>query len=104
MGRRIVEENAVSVFVMLAESFSVISHDNNHCSLIPSLFLEVSEEVTQCRIRVGNFSVVGPVLVNFGVRRRRLVRIVRIVEVHPNEVCTGWVRVEPRLNPLLSCS
>jgi hypothetical protein len=26
---------------------------------------------------------------------------VRIVEVHPNEVCTGWVRVEPRFCALL---
>src|SRR5260221_8172704 len=101
MGRRIVEENAVSVFVMLAESFSVIPHDNDHCSLIPALLLEVSKEVTQRRIRVGNFSVVEPVLVNFGIRRRRLVRIVWIVEVHPNKVCTGWGRVEPRFCALL---
>src|SRR5437016_1922598 len=86
---------------MFAQSFSVISHHNNHCSLIPSLFLEVSKEVTQRRIRVSNFSVVEPVLVNFGIRRRRLVRIVRIVEVHPNEVSTGCVRVEPRFCVLL---
>jgi len=46
-GRRIVEKDAVSVFAMFAQSFSVISHHNNHCSLIPSLFLEVSQELTQ---------------------------------------------------------
>src|SRR5437016_3901476 len=86
---------------MFAQSFSVISHHNNHCSLIPPLFLEVSKEVTQRRIRVSNFSVVEPVLVNIGIRRRRLVRIVWIVEVHPNEVCTGWVRVEPCFCALL---
>src|SRR5258708_38322129 len=101
MGRGMVGENAVSVFVVLAESFSVISHDNDHCSLVPALFLEVDKEVTQRRIRVGNFSVVEPVLVNVGKRWRRLVRIVRIVEVHPNKVCTGWVRVEPRFCALL---
>src|SRR5712691_9978244 len=86
---------------MFAQSFSVISHHNNHCSLIPFLFLEVSEEPTQRRIRVGNFSVVEPVLVNVGKRRRRFVRIVRIVEVQPNEVRTRWVRVEPRFCALL---
>src|SRR5258708_39676777 len=101
MGRGMVGENAVSVFVVLAESFSVISHDNDHCSLVPALFLEVGKEVTQRRIRVGNFSVVEPVLVDFGIRRRRLIRIMRIVEVHPNEVSTGWVRVEPRFCALL---
>jgi hypothetical protein len=91
----------MSVFEMFAQSFSVISHHNNHCSLIPSQFLEVSKEVIQRGICVGNFSVIEPVLVNFGIRRRRLVRIVRIVEVHPNEVCAVWVRVEPRFCALL---
>ena len=57
--------------------------------------------MTQRRIRVGNFSVIEPVLVNFGIRRRRLVRIVGIVEVHPNEVCSSRVRVEPRFCALL---
>src|SRR2546430_16442382 len=81
---------------MFAQSFSVISHHNNHCSLIPPLFLEVSKEVTQRRIRVSNFSVVEPVLVNIGIRRRRLVRIGWIGEGHPNEGGTGRGRGGPR--------
>ena len=84
---------------MFAQPFSVISHDHNHCSLIPSQFLEVSKEVAQRRIRIGNFPVVKPVLISeYG---EGIVRIVRIVEVHPNEVCTGRVRVEPRFCALL---
>src|SRR5215469_16633156 len=81
---------------MFAKTFPVISYDNYHGSFIPSLFLEVSKEVAQRRICVGNFSVVEPVFVKFRIRGRWLVRIMGIVEVHPNEVSTVWVHVEPR--------
>jgi hypothetical protein len=80
---------------MFAEAFAMISDDNDRCSLIPSLILEVSEEPVQRRIRIGNFPVVEPVLVNLGIRGRRLVRIVRVVKVQPDEVLSGLVRAEP---------
>ena len=100
MGRRIVEKDAVSVLVMLAEPFSVISHHNNHCSLVPSLFLEVSKEVTQRRIRVRNFPVVEPALVSLSVRRRRLVRIMRVIKVQPDEMRRCGMGIEPRFRVL----
>src|SRR5262249_35560786 len=86
---------------MFAQTFSVISYDHDHCSFIPSLLLEVSKEVAQRRIRVGNFSVVRPVFVKVRIRGRRLVWIMGIIEVHPNEACTVWVCVEPRFCVLL---
>src|SRR5882724_8341718 len=85
---------------MLAQSFSVVSHHNNQCSLIPALFLQVSKEATQRRICVSNFSVVEPVLVSYGVRRRRVVWIVRIIQVQPNEMRPRWMRIEPRFRVL----
>src|SRR5260370_38244094 len=81
---------------MLDHSLTVVSHDHDQSCVVPTLFFQESKEVAQRRIRVGNLAIVEPILVDVSIRRRRLVRIVRIVEVHPHEMWTRWWGVEPR--------
>ena len=82
----VVEKNSVSVFVMLAQAFAMISDHDDQCILVAAALFQISDEVGQRRIGIGDLAVVQMIFVSLRIRRRRLVGIVRIVEVNPDEM------------------
>src|SRR5882762_6422012 len=101
MGRRIVKKNTVSIFMVLAKPFAMISDHNDQRSVIPTLFFQVREKVAESRIGVGNLAVVESIFVNGGVRRGRFVGIVGVVKMCPHEVRAIRMLAEPRFRVLL---
>ena len=85
MKRGIVQKDAVSLFTVLAESLAMVSDNDNQRGIVPPLFLQIVEECLQCRIRVRDLTIVGTMLIDLRVRGRRLVRIVWIVKMYPDE-------------------
>src|ERR1700678_482572 len=78
----------------------MIADYENDRILIETVFLEISDEVRQRGIRVSDLAIVKVPFISLRIRRRRLVRIVRIVEVHPQEVRARWMPSQPRLRTL----
>src|ERR1700730_3175004 len=95
MQRRVVKKQAVSFLSVLAETFAVIAGHYDDGVVVDAGFFQKCNPAGDRGIGIGNFTVVQMVLVFFRERRRRFVRIVWIVQVHPNEVGAGAVLVEP---------
>src|SRR5205807_46098 len=74
---------------------------DDECIVVPPALFQVSEELAQRRISIGNLAVIEPVLIYVGVWRRWLVRIVRVVQMHPGEMRSGGVSIEPGFRVLL---
>ncbi len=98
--RRVVKKQAVSIFSVLAQAFAVIAGDDDDGVVVDAGFLQKCNPVGDRGIGVGNFAVVQMVFVFLRERRRRLVGIVRIEQVHPHEVRSGAVLVEPAFGVL----
>jgi len=88
------------VFAVFAQPLSVVPHHN---SLLPRTIpvFEVRKEATQRGIRVRRFSVVQPVLVNLGIRRRPAHTDRTDRRGAPKRMRPGWVHVQPRFCALL---
>ena len=70
---------------MFPQRFTVICHDRDQSVVIFFLDVKCGEEFAQYRIGVSDFSVVRLRSVSFFERGGRIIGIVRIVEMHPNE-------------------
>src|SRR5262249_59683619 len=70
---------------VLAKTFSVIADGGNQQRTVGATRVQAREELADLLIVVGNLTVVGAVAEGLGKRRRRLVRIVWIVEMQPDE-------------------
>ena len=88
------------IFSMLAESFAMIAGNNNDCVLIGARFLQSGNEVGEGGVGVGDFTVVEVLRVFLGEGWRRLVRIMRIVEVYPHKARIRSDAVEPSFGVL----
>src|SRR6266496_727655 len=99
MEGRIVKKNAVSLLVVLSETFSVVSHDNDEGIVVPSMLFEMRHKATKRGVRIGNLAIVETVLVAHRIRRWRLIRIVGVIEVDPHEMRPHRMRVPPRFRP-----
>src|SRR5262245_44274217 len=82
---------------MLAQSFAVVAHDDDDGIAVPAVLVEEGEELAEGGGGVGDLAVVGTAAVAGVIGWGRLVRIVGIVEVHPDEVRPGAVAVQPAL-------
>src|SRR5262245_28952831 len=100
MGGRIVEKNSMSLFLMLAKTFSMVGDNHHDGVFIPVVALEVRNVITQCRIGVCDLAVIETIFVLFGIRCGWLIRIVGIIEMHPNEVWPDRMRRQPGLRML----
>src|SRR3954447_17762655 len=96
----VIEKDAVSLLLMLSQSLAVVSGDDDNGVVIPSVLLEIGNEVPEHGVRVGDLAVVQAVFVLVVERSRRLVGIMRIVEMHPDEVRPGGMSVQPLLSML----
>jgi hypothetical protein len=55
---RIVQKNAMRIFMVLAKTLAVVSNDHDQRAVVPASFLQVSKETAQCRVRIGNLAIV----------------------------------------------
>ena len=73
------------VFAVLAKSFPVVAGGNDEGRVEEGASLQPVKQAADLRVRLSDFAIVGNALrlgTPFG---RRIVRRVRIVEVHPEE-------------------
>ncbi len=85
----------MSFLSVLAEPFAVIASDNDDGIVVDAGFFQKCNPVGDRGIGIGDFAVIQVTLVFFRERRRRFVRIVRIIQVHPHEVRSGAVFLKP---------
>src|ERR1035438_49417 len=95
MQRRIVQKEAVRLLSMLAQTFSVISRKNDQSIPIQALSFKIRDKTTDLRVREGDLAIVQPILILLAVRRRRPIRIVWIVQVHPQEEFVPYILSQP---------
>ncbi len=70
---------------MLAERFPVIGGDDDHRAIQQPPLFESLEQAADLRIHEGDLADVGILSVCRSIRLRRIVRPVRIVQMHPQE-------------------
>src|SRR5437879_1925096 len=85
MQRGVVNKEAVSLLSVLTQTFAVISAEDDQCVLVQALGLEKSNQPPHLRVGKGDLPLIGAIFVFSGIRGGRTVRIVRIVQVHPQE-------------------
>ena len=89
---------------MLAEPLAVIRRDGEQRLRLEAKTLERIVQLTDERIGVGHLAVVRPIAISRRVRFGRLVRIVRLEQVNPQEDAVGRaLAFEPRRSPRAAC-
>ena len=92
--RGIVEKNSVRILAMLAEALAVIRKHGDQC--VAGRFLtDGVEQTAELMVGICNLAIVEAIFVLFPEGRRRLVRGVRIVDMHPQEIGLAGLRVQP---------
>ena len=93
---RVVHEEPMRALGVLAETLPVIADDRDNRLLEQASSLEESDQSPDLRIDERDFARVRPAREPRAVRLRRVVRRVRVVEMHPREEARRGRRVEPR--------
>ena len=91
---RLIDQHGVRQLVMIAESFAMIGHHEDHRVLVPAGGPERVEHAANLCVGERNLAIVGTSGKLLTVRRRRIVGRVRIVEVHPQEEARVPLRIE----------
>src|SRR5262249_42332346 len=91
----IVKEHAVTLFAMLSECLSVIGHDGDDRVLVQTAASQKRQELAHRRVRVSNLTVVRLGSITTLIGFRRIVRVVRVVNMNPDEELAGWTPPEP---------
>src|SRR6266496_2344139 len=76
----------------------MVPDDDHDCTVIPAMRLQIPDEVAQGRVRIRNFAIVEAVLIGLRVGKRRLIRIMWIIEMYPDKLWSRRVRCEPLLS------
>src|SRR5215475_3155092 len=100
MGCRVVEKNSVGILVMFTKALAMISGDDNDGIFVPAALFHKRQEMSQRGVCIGNLAVVQMIIIGLIERSRRLVGVVRIVKMHPNEVRALRMRSHPCLRVL----
>src|SRR5436309_451086 len=95
MDRFVVQENAVMLFAVLSKRLAMIGHDCNKGVVESSSFSQIVDQLSNDRVGVGNFSIVGFCLIASSIRLRRSVRVVRVVEMNPKKKRTTGMLAQP---------
>src|SRR5216684_2543183 len=93
--RRIVDEEAMSLLSMLAQAFAMISREYDQSVVIKPFCLQERDYAPKLRVREGNLTVVQPILILLAIRRRGLVRVMRIIQMHPQKELALRVLAQP---------
>src|ERR1700722_4472343 len=90
----------MSFFSMFAKAFTMIARHYDDGVVISARFFQIRDPIRQRGISISNLAVVKMILIFLGKWRRRLIRIVRIVHMHPNKVRSSAMLIEPRFGVL----
>ncbi len=80
-----VDEIAVNVFAMLAQTLTVIRGHDDQRVVEPAVITQCGDQPADELVRPRHLAVVRTIRVLDGVAPRRLVRVVRIVKMNPGE-------------------
>src|SRR6185369_2970869 len=81
----VIQENTMRVLAMLAKRLTVIRHHGDKRFVIQALGAQRSKKTTQLRVHVGDLAVIRIGLIAAFERLRRIVRIMGVVKVYPQE-------------------
>src|ERR1700726_3374953 len=81
----VVDKESMRLFSMLSQALTVIAAKHDQRVLINSFFFQKTEQPPHLFIRKSNFAVVRLCRILAAVRLRRMVRKMRIIEMHPQE-------------------
>ena len=84
MGDGLIQENAVFLFLVIAQPFAMVRRKHDERRLVQAARLQKIDEFPHQRVAVRNLAVVR-VRVLLAIRRRRCVRRVRLVQVEKKE-------------------
>src|SRR3970040_996341 len=76
--RRVVNEEAMSLFAMLPQTLTVVANDDDQRLVVQVVFLQELDQAAYLLVVKSNFTVVGLRFVSRAVRGRRAVRMVRV--------------------------
>ena len=93
--RRVIEEKTVSGLLVLAKTLAVVAREHDQHGLLPLVALDPLDEPSDLSVGERDFSVVWPLREFLAIRGRRLIGIVRVVEVRPQEERSFWPALEP---------
>src|ERR1700686_4524219 len=85
MQGRVVDKKSVRLFSVLAQALPVITAQHNKRVLIEVLFLQKANEPAHLLVRKSDLAIIQTILVFRTEGRRRMVGIMWIVKVHPEE-------------------
>src|SRR5229473_6392542 len=95
MQGRFVDKETVRFLAMLAESFAVVAGDNDQRPVIYSFGFQIGDDASYLRIHEGNSTIVRMAAIFLQIRRRRVVRMVRVVKMDPQEEGLLPLAIEP---------
>src|SRR6266568_9504855 len=101
----------MALFAMLTESFAVVGDNSEHRRIVQTVGLKRREELTQRRVDVSDLAIIGRSRIFRFERLGRFIRIVRVIEMHPQENRHMRLLLQPsqrvthygRCPPLLAC-
>ncbi len=91
----VIKQHSMPLFSMFSERFSVIGRDCDDRVLVKAVPLQDGEEVSEHCVGICNFPVIRSGGIPLLEGRRRIIRIMGIVEMHPDEKRTGLVVTQP---------
>ena len=85
MQRGVVDEESVSFFSVLAQAFAMIAAQDDQSVAVQAFCFKKADQASDLRIGKSNFAIVRTIFVFRVIRRGRTIRIVRIVQMHPEK-------------------
>src|SRR5436309_7974425 len=82
---RVVEENAVRLLAAFAGPFAVVSYNDDSRRLVITMLLQERKKIRQRAVRIGDFPIIEAARIHTVIGRRRIVGIMRIIQMHPDK-------------------
>jgi hypothetical protein len=86
----IIQKHSVRALAVGAQRFAVIGHHRDHGFVIDAVLAQPFQQLAEAGVGVGDFSVVGLRRKTFLIGRRRVIGIMRVVQMNPEK--EGFVR------------
>src|SRR5436190_7558979 len=86
----------MALFAVFSKCLAMVRYDGNESSVVKTARPQPHQQLADCRVNVSNLTVVGRGGVSDFERRRRFVRIMWVVEMHPKKERAAGMLVEPR--------
>src|SRR5947209_102198 len=103
----VIKKDAMGVLTVLPQSFAVVAYHYDDGVLQAALLINECDQLTKSGVGIGDLPVIEIVSICCSERLGWLVRIVRVIQVHPNESRSIGMRFQPCggvLNDFVSAS